>query len=106
MWKNTVSAAYALVFGAAAIASFVFFEMAAPPFSFGTLVMAFIASLIIGVFYPGDKSRLQLIFLSAGAALTISTIHLDWGWGGWVGAGLCLFMVATMKLDGGDGYGG
>jgi hypothetical protein len=65
-----------------------------------------IVSTVLGGLHPGDKTRLQYVFLSIGALLATCSIAFAWGWGGWVGVGLCAFMVLTMKIDGGDGYGG
>lgn len=62
--------------------------------------------LLLTFFEPGNKTGLQKIFLSIGAALVIATLTFGLGGWGWVGAGICAFMVATMKLDGGDSYRG
>jgi len=74
--------------------------------TFGWTAAVFGVSLLVGAFHPGDKTRLQLMFGSIGAFLAVCAIAFSWSWVGWVPVGICAFLVLTMKLDGGDGYGG
>jgi hypothetical protein len=97
--------AFPLVFAATVIATFVFFTTpGAVPAMW--LFFGYLGSFAAGALHPGDKTRLQLMFLAAGAGLASATIAQGCGWGGWVGVGACVFLVLTMKLDGGDRYGG
>ena len=76
---------------------------------FGTPIMAalfFAAALVVGMFESGDKTRLQMIFATVGTAVGAFTILLAWSAWCWVAVGVCAFLVLTMKIDGGDGYGG
>lgn len=71
-------------------------------YALGGFGLSFLASTLV----RGNKTGLQATFLSIGSAVALATFTLSWGLWGYVGIGLCLFMVATMKLDGGDSYGG
>ena len=74
--------------------------------AFGWLLSGYGLSMLLGAFHPGEKTRLQYMFLAIGSGLATCTVALSWGWGGWVAVGICAFLVLTMKLDGGDRYGG
>jgi|AGTN01.3.fsa_nt_gi hypothetical protein len=67
-------------------------------YALGGFGLSFLASTVV----RGSKSGLQAMFLSAGSAIALATITFSWGGWGYFGIGLCLFMVATMKIDGGD----
>jgi hypothetical protein len=96
---------FPVAFAASVIATIVFFT-APGAVAFSWLTGGFVLSLVLGACHPGEKTRLQYMFASIGAILFASTLAFSWGWGGWAGIGLCAFMVLTMKLDGGDSYGG
>ncbi len=65
-------------------------------------LIAFGAAFLLSVFEKGNKTALQKIFLAAFGAFATGAIAYSLGWIGFVGACLSMFMVATMKLDGGD----
>jgi hypothetical protein len=96
---------FPVAFAASVIATFVFFSVPGM-LAFSWLIGGYGVALLCAVFHPGDKSRLQYMFLSIGAMLATAAIAFSWGWGGWVGVGVCAFLVLTMKIDGGDSYGG
>ncbi len=66
------------------------------------LLAPFGAAFLLSTFEKGNKTALQKIFLAAFGAFATGAIAYSLGWIGWVGACLSMFMVATMKLDGGD----
>ena len=65
-------------------------------------LIAFGAAFLLSTFEKGNKTALQKIFLAAFGAFATGAIAYSLGWVGWVGACVSMFMVATMKLDGGD----
>lgn len=102
--NNFARVGFPVAFAASVIATFTFFSN--PALIALTWVMGgYALSALLAAFHPGDKTRLQCMFLAVGAALATCTVALAWGWGGWVAVGICAFLVLTMKLDGGDGYG-
>lgn len=103
---NLLKAAFYASFAAALAATLAFFAVPSLGVSFGWVTLAFVAATVFGAFHPGDKTRLQLMFLSLGILCASATAAFNFGWLGWVGTGICAFLVLTMKLDGGDGYGG
>jgi hypothetical protein len=67
---------------------------------------AFGAAFLLSTFEKGNKTALQKIFLAAFGLFATGAIAYSLGWIGWVGACVSMFMVATMKLDGGDSNAG
>lgn len=65
-------------------------------------LIAFGAAFLLSIFEKGNKTALQKIFLAAFGAFATGAIAYTLGWIGWVGACVSMFMVATMKIDGGD----
>jgi len=65
-------------------------------------LIAFGAAFLLSTFEKGNKTALQKIFLAAFGGFATGAIAFSLGWIGWVGAGLSMFLVSTMKLDGGD----
>ncbi len=79
------------------------FQQGASGFFSGTYALiAFGAAFLLSTFEKGNKTALQKIFLAAFGAFATGAIVYSLGWIGWVGACVSMFMVATMKLDGGD----
>jgi hypothetical protein len=70
------------------------------------LAAAFFAvALACSFFESGDKTKLQMLFASVGTTLAMYTLQFSWSAWCWVGVAICAFLVLTMKIDGGDGYG-
>lgn len=83
--------------------AFAFFTSSTPNQQFFSYsVWAFIAAFVFSLAEAGNKTALQKIFLSLGALALISTLHFSLGAIGWIGFGVCAFLVLTMKIDGGD----
>lgn len=93
------SLAFLLVYAASVVLAFL---SASNPSLFAYAIGGFGLSFLASVLVRGNKTGLQAMFLSAGSAIALATFTLSWGGWGYFGIGLCLFMVATMKLDGGD----
>lgn len=85
------------------ISALAFFNQATPnPVLFTVSVWSFIVGFLASTAERGNKTALQKIFFSLGALALICTIHFSLGAIGWIGVGICAFLVLTMKLDGGD----
>jgi hypothetical protein len=65
-------------------------------------LIAFGVTFLLSTFEKGSKTALQKIFLAVFGAFATGAIAYSLGWIGWVGACVSMFMVVTMKLDGGD----
>lgn len=93
------SLAFLLVYATSVVLAFLCLGNASLfTYALGGFGLSFLASTLV----RGSKTGLQAMFLSCGSALALATFTYSWGWPAYVGIGLCLFMVATMKLDGGD----
>ena len=69
-------------------------------------LIAFGSASVLSVFEKGNRTALQKIFLAFFGLAATGAIAYSLGIWGWVGAGVSMFMVATMKLDGNDRDGG
>lgn len=92
----------AFAVGAAFLVGSTFPDAPTGPSSGLHALIAFGAAFLLSTFEKGRKTALQKIFLAAFGAFATGAIAYSLGWIGWVGACLSMFMVATMKLDGGD----
>jgi len=63
---------------------------------------AFGLAFVLSVFEKGNKTALQKIFLALFGCFATGAIAFTLGAIGWIGACVSMFLVATMKLDGGD----
>lgn len=101
MKKQITTSGFLLVYALSAVASILVlsgFDL----LSLYMVTAGYLLALLIGAFHPGDKTRLQFIFLSLGTLLATWAVADAWSWKGWIAVGVCAFMVLTMKLDGGD----
>lgn len=79
-----VKAGFYVAFAAAIAAAFAFFNVPSLGISFGWVTAAFVAATVFGAFHPGDKTRLQLMFLSLGILCALATIAFSSaGLAGW-----------------------
>ena len=92
----------AFAIGAVFLVGNAFQDGAPGPFSGFNALIAFGAAFLLSIFETGNKTALQKLFLAAFGAFATGAIAYSLGWIGWVGACVSMFLVATMKLDGGD----